>query len=246
MKYTARDHAYVYGVVAQEIVKACPDAPEVLKKAITVYGLQRGSRMGQTADAFGDARTMQTYLAYGEWAPAPGEMEICIPEESPSAVWNVKKCPWNQEWSEQGMLDVGKYYCQYVDRELVHGFSPSLELGTGSTQTGGDAYCYFKWNGADMTPEHKAENAQIAAKVGKERLKTWAYHAGHIYKTMREVLCECKGEAVCSAVFEQADARLAAHFGQETVELLHAGLLLDYWVTPSCKKTALLEQMFAE
>ena len=128
----------------------------------------------------------------------------------------------------------------------MHGFSPALELGTGETQTGGDAYCYFKWNGADMTPEHKVENAQIAGKVGKERLKTWAYHAGHIYKTMREVLCEGKGEELCGAVFERADARLAEHFGEETVELLHAGLLLDYWVTPSCKKTSLLEQMFAD
>ena len=55
-----------------------------------------------------------------------------------------------------------------------------------------------------------------------------------------------KGEELCGAVFERADARLAEHFGEETVELLHAGLLLDYWVTPSCKKTSLLEQMFAD
>lgn len=245
MKFTARDHAFVYGVIAQEIISCCPDAETILEEAIKTYGLQRGSRMGQTCDAFGDKRTMQTYMAYGEWAPAPGEMDIAIPEESPSAVWNVKKCPWSQEWAEKGMMDVGKYYCKYVDRELVHGFHPDLELGTGTTQTAGDEFCYFKWNGADMTPEHKAENAAIGEKVGQVRLKTWAYHMGHIYKTMGQVLEQHVGEQVRAKVFGQADHRLAQRYGQEMVELMHAGLVLDYWVTPSCKPTHFLAQMFA-
>lgn len=246
MKYTARDHAFVYGVIAQEILASAPDAVAVLEKAIQVYGLQRGSRMGQTAQMFGDERTMQTYLAYGEWAPAPGEMEIDIPQESPSVIWNVKKCPWSQEWAEQGMLEVGKYYCQFVDRELVHGFNAKLELGTGTTQTGGDAFCYFKWNGADMTPVHKAENATIAQKVGTDRLKTWAYHMGHIYKTMYEVLAEKAGSDTAKRIYEKADIRLEEHYGKEMVELMHAGMVLDYWVTPSCRRTELLKAMWQE
>lgn len=244
MQYTARDHAYVYGVIAQELLKKKEDALDVLEKCIKVYGLQRGARMGATAEAFGDERTMQTYMAYGEWAPAPGEMTIDIPEESPSAVWKVRKCPWNEEWKEQNMLDVGKYYCKYVDRELVHGFNPELELGIGTTQTGGDEYCYFKWNGADMTPEHKEENAQISKKVGNVRLKTWAYHMGHIYKTMREVIQKNLGQETCSAVFESADQRIAEHYGEDTVELLHVATLLDYWVTPSLKRAKRLSELF--
>ena len=246
MSYTARDHAYVYGVIAQELLAAKPEAEDVLREAIETYGRQRGSRMGQTADAFGDPRTMQTYLAYGEWAPAPGEMDIAIPEESPSAVWNVKKCPWSQEWTEKDMLDVGKYYCKYVDRELVHGYNPELDLGIGTTQTNGDPYCYFKWNGADMTPEHKAENASIAEKIGKVRLKTWAYHMGHIYKTMGEVVEKRLGKEVREQVYAKSDERLALRYGKDMVDLMHAGLLLDYWVTPSLKAAARLSEMFTD
>ena len=246
MNYTARDHAFIYGVLAQELLAAAPGSEDVLKQCIEVYGLQRGSRMGQTADAFGDARTMQTYLAYGEWAPAPGEMDIEIPEESPSAVWNVKKCPWSQEWAEQGMLDVGKFYCKYVDRELVHGFHSALELGVGTTQTNGDAFCYFKWNGADMTPEHKEENAAIGRKVGSVRLKTWAYHMGHIYKTMGEVIEKRLGAAVRGQIYEKADKRLAERFGGALVELMHAALVLDYWVTPSLKPVDRLGELFQD
>lgn len=246
MNYTARDHAFVYGVIAQEVLARRPDGTDVLEEGIKLYGLQRGSRMGQTADAFGDPRTMQTYLAYGEWAPAPGEMEIEVPEESPSAVWNVKKCPWSREWAEQGMLEVGKLYCKYVDRELVHGFHPELDLGIGATQTGGDPYCYFKWNGADLTPEHKAENAAIGQKVGKVRLKTWAYHMAHIYKTMGEVVERRLGREVREAVYAGADRRLAQRYGEELVELMHAGLVLDYWTTPSLKPVERLNELFQD
>lgn len=247
MKYTAKDHAYVYGVIAEELLAAYSgEEDETLRECIQVYGLQRGSRMGQTCDAYGDKRSMQTYMAYGEWAPAPGEMEIDVPEESPSAVWNVKKCPWSQEWAEKDMNGVGKYYCKYVDRELVHGFRADLELETGTTQTNGDAYCYFKWIGADMTPEHKAENAEIANKVGTVRLKTWAYHMGHIYKTMGEVIEKRLGTEARKVVYEKADERLAAYYGSEMVELMHAGLMLDYWVTPSLKKAELLSAMFED
>lgn len=189
---------------------------------------------------------MQTYLAYGEWAPAPGEMDIVVTRSSPSAEWHVMKCPWSQEWAEQGMNAVGKYYCQFVDRELVHGYNPQLELGTGTTQTAGDPYCYFQWTGADMTAEHIAENAAIANKVGTVRLKTWAYHMGHIYKTMGCVIEETLGKAAYDAVYGEADRRLENRYGSETVQLMHAGLLLDYWVTPSLKSTGYLKEMFEE
>ena len=244
MNYTAREHAFIYGVIAQELMRIAPDAGETLAESIRVYGLQRGARMGQTAEKFGDERSMRTYLAYGEWAPAPGEMDVEIPQNSPSAVWHVKKCPWCQEWTEKGMLDVGKYYCKYVDRELVHGFNAELELGTGTTQTNGDAYCFFEWAGADMTPENKAANAEIAKKTGSARLKTWAYHMAHIYKTMGEVIGKDLGREKQEEIFRAADARIEEHLGAETVELMHLGRMLDFWVTPSLEPTNRLSEFF--
>ena len=81
--------------------------------------------------------------------------------------------------------------------------------------------------------------------MGTVRLKTWAYHMGHIYKTMGQILEQRTDAAVRAEVYEKADRRIAERYGEETVQLMHAGLLLDYWVTPSCKPTELLEQMFA-
>lgn len=246
MKYTARDHAYVYGTIAQTALKLYPDCTDALVEGIKTYGLQRGTRMAQTAALYGDELSMQHYLAYGEWAPAPGEMEVDIPETSPSAVWHVKKCPWNQEWKENGMLDVGKLYCAYVDAELVHGFNPDLELGIGFTQTGGDPYCYFKWNGADMTSEHAEENRQIQKKVGNVRIKPWSYHMAHIYKTMGECLEKTLGNKARQKIYDAVDKKLYERYGQDCVDLMHVGLVLDYWITTSSKPISVIHELFQE
>jgi hypothetical protein len=246
VKYSAKDHAFVYGVIAQALIRQGGEAKSVLEESIKVYGAQRGSRMGQTADAFGDQRTMQTYLLYGEWVSAAGEMIVDVTEETPCAVWHVHKCPWNEAWTELGMLDVGKYYCKHVDRELVHGYNPDLELGVGETQTNGDSYCYFKWTGAEITPANELENAKISEKVGTVRLRNWAYHMAHIYKTMGEVIQKRLGCAARSAVFFEADERLLSRYGQHLVDLMHAGLIVDFWVTPSLKPVELLPVLFQD
>lgn len=244
MKFTARDHAFVYGTIAQAVFSLYPDATDAIVEGIKTYGLQRGARMAQTAACFGDENTMQNYLVYGEWAPAVGEMNIDIPERSPSAVWHVKKCPWQQEWDEKNMMDAGKLYCAYVDAELVHGFNSQLELGIGATQTSGHDYCYFKWTGADMNPENVKINNKKKEKVGDVRLKTWGYHMAHIYKTMGEFLQKNLGEEACQNVYKLVDGKIEQRYGKATVELMHVGLVLDYWITPSCKSVGRLSELF--
>jgi hypothetical protein len=243
-KYTAKDHAFIYGVIAQSALELFPDCKPALIEGIQVYGLQRGSRMGQLADTFGDERSMQHYMAYGEWAPAPGEMDIEIPQVSPSAVWHVKKCPWSQEWKEKGMLEVGQLYCKYVDRELVHGFCRDLDLGIGTTQTAGDDYCYFCWTGADMTLEHQQENKEIQSRIGNSKIRPWAYHMSHLYKTMGECLEKQLGQKEKEQIYRKADEKIQEAYGESCVKMLHAGLLLDYWVTPGLKETELLSELF--
>ncbi|MGI6623674.1 MAG: L-2-amino-thiazoline-4-carboxylic acid hydrolase [Acetivibrionales bacterium] len=246
MKYTARDHAFVYGTIAKTALSLYPDCKEALIEGIKTYGRQRGFRMAQTASCFGDDLDMQHYLAYGEWSPQPGEMDIEVPEVSPSAVWHVKRCPWKQEWAEKDMLDVGKIYCAYVDSELVRGFNPDLKLGTGKTQTAGDEYCYFKWVGADMSQQNLEENNRIKEKVGNVRLRKWSYHMAHIYKTMGECLQQALGADARARIYEEADKKLLERYGKGCVDLMHAGLTIDYWITPSLKPMHLLKELFSE
>ncbi len=244
MNYTAKDHAFLYGVIAQTALKLYPGCTDAVVSGIKEYGMQRGSRMAQTARAFGDEATMQNYLAYGEWAAGPGEMDVHIVQSSPLSVWNVRRCPWSEEWKERGMLDVGKLYCAYVDTALVKGFNPELVLGIGPTQTAGDSFCLFEWNGADMTPEAAAENKRRQERAGTARLRPWLYHMAHIYKTMGGHLGKTLGEGARAAVYAEADRIAASRYGEDCVAALHAGLLVDYWVSPSCLPSGSLPDLF--
>lgn len=244
MLFNAHDHAFIYGVIAEETLKNDASNKEALVKGIIIYGNQRGARMAQLANMHGKVLSMKNYLAFGEWAPAPGEMDVRIVETSPDAVWNVYKCPWNAEWKEKDMLQMGELYCKYVDAALVKGFNNDLELGLGSNQSKGDEFCYFKWNGADMTDKNKEDNAIIQKELGNERIRSWEYHCGHIYKTLRETLANEIGAEKTDEIFEKADTRIESELGAEAVELMHAGLLIDYWVCPSGKDVGLIKRFF--
>ena len=63
---------------------------------------------------------------------------------------------------------------------------------------------------------------------------------------MHEVLAEKAGSDTAKRIYEKADIRLEEHYGKEMVELMHAGMVLDYWVTPSCRRTELLKAMWQE
>lgn len=244
MEFCARDHAWLYGVLAQEIRRERPeDFPAILQAAVEAYGAQRGSRMGQAADACGFPRSMLTYLSCGEWTAAPGESSLEIAGTDP-IVWHVTACPWQAEWAREGMTDVGRYYCRSVDRALVHGFNPELELTIGEEMTAGDGYCYFRWNGAAQTDETRRQMEAMAEESRPLRLKSWVYHMGHLYKTMGEVLEEKAGSDIRRSVYSVADSRIEARFGHEAVELLHAGLALDYGVNPTPDAASQLGKFF--
>lgn len=243
-KMTARDHAFIYGVIAEETLKMSEGLRGPLVKGIITYGNQRGARMAQLAKMYGEETSMKNYLAFGEWSPAPGEMDVRIPQKTPSSIWNVHKCPWNAEWKEDNMLKMGEIYCKYVDAALVKGFNKNLDLGLDTNQSKGDEFCYFKWNGADMTDENSKSNAEIQKKVGNDRIRSWEYHCAHIYKTLRVALEQEMDSKVFEQLFKTIDGAIEKKLGKEVVALMHAGLLIDFWVCPSGKNAELVGQLF--
>lgn len=243
MEFSAHDHAWLFGVLAQEIRSACPhDFPDLLRDAVETCAVQRGRRMARAADACGFPRSMLAYLACGELPPSP-DAALTVAGDDP-IVWHVTACPWQAEWARCGMTDVGRFYCRSIDRSLVRGFNPDLELTTGETLTDGCAFCYFRWNGAAQTDETRRQMEAMAEESRPLRLKSWVYHMGHLYKTMGDVLEEKAGSHIRRSVYSAADSRIEARFGHEAVELLHAGLALDYGVNPTPDAASQLGKFF--
>ena len=93
MEFSARDHAWLYGVLAQEIRRAQPDDfPDLLRDAVETCAVQRGSRMGWAADESGFPRSMLAYLACGELPDFSGESQVQVAGTDP-IVWHVTTCP---------------------------------------------------------------------------------------------------------------------------------------------------------
>ena len=228
MEASARAHALLFGVLAQEIRRARPgDYPVLLQSAVETYGLQRGRRMGQAADACGFGRTMLAYLACGELPPSPGAVTDVAGDDP--VVWHVTACPWQAAWAGADMTDVGTFYCRFIDESVVRGFSPDLRLTTGETLTAGGPWCLFRWNGASLAGGGRAALDAMTEKARPLCLRPWTYHMAHLYKTVGDVLEAQAGPEVRAAVFAAADARL----DPETAAALRQGLDQDYDVNPA-------------
>jgi hypothetical protein len=218
--FTAEHHALLFGWLARAVVEeAGPGMGEpVVRRAVRRYGRERGGRMAARATADGHPLTLSAYVAYGEWRADPDAMEQAFAERAPQARLLVDRCPWHTVWGENGLLDHGRLYCLEIDQALVEGFNPNLELEVRGTRPNGAAQCDFLFHEALVDEPVDAPAA---------RVMSWAYHLGHLYWSVREVVVEALGEAGERAL-ERALSDFAARYGEEAVEAILAYRETDF------------------
>lgn len=194
---TARSHAYLFGLIAKEVIDTFGEAGiEVIAKGVSRYGEQRGSRMAQRTAIDGAEPTALNYVLYGEWSAEPGEMDVAIPTKNPDIQYWVKKCPWHDVWTEQGLLEkYGYLYCKYVDVALARGYNPELQFDILTNRGQGDDVCDMRLRGANVTEEDDAKFAAQAQKLGAKAKMPWDYHCAHLFKTLWESVSATFGPA---------------------------------------------------
>jgi hypothetical protein len=187
---TARSHAYLFGVIAGEVITAYGErGVDAIAKGTVKYGQQRGQRMAQRTVADGFELSALNYIAYGEWSAEPGEMDFTIPSKNPDVQFCIKKCPWYDVWQEHGLLDqYGYLYCQYVDVALAEGYNPSLQFDVLSTRACGGEVCDMRIRRANASAQDEAELADRIKKLGNKAKMPWDYHCAHLFKTMWETV----------------------------------------------------------
>lgn len=187
---TATHHALLFSCIAKSLMdKVGKEKGEpLIRKAVQIYGHQRGKRMALRARANTHALTMANYLAYGEWSVPKEEMDFRLVDKTPHARMQVVKCPWHSAWEKRGLIEFGKYFCKEIDEALVHGFNPDLTIEIKSTQTNGGSHCEFLFKGADLT-FFKLLGLGYKKKIspGARAVMSWEYHSGHLYKTLGQV-----------------------------------------------------------
>jgi len=189
--FTARHHALVFTSIAKEIMNQTnkKNYEYLIRKAVRKYGEQRGKRMGLRALKNGHDLSVVNYFAYGEWLVNKGEMDMQFIEKSPDARLNIFKCPWYNVWKENNLLEYGRYFCREIDNALVRGFNPDLKIKIKSTQTNGANLCDFVFKDANINfIKMLGLIYKKKIKPGVNAVMPWDYHAGHLFKTIGEVI----------------------------------------------------------
>ncbi|MDR3589536.1 MAG: L-2-amino-thiazoline-4-carboxylic acid hydrolase [Negativicutes bacterium] len=231
---TARSHAYLFGVIAREVIDAYgKPGIEAIAQGVVRYGRQRGRRMALRALRDGAELSPLNYLAYGEWSAEPGEMDSSVPAKNPDVQLWIKKCPWYDVWQENGLVEkYGYLYCQYVDKALAEGFNPELRFDVLTNRSSGGAVCDMRIRGANATEKEEAELAARVQRLGSKAKMPWDYHSGHLYKTLWEVIVARFGFAGLASMDRGLQAFVAA-YGEEAGAAILKLMDIDYNVLPA-------------
>jgi len=213
VEFTPTHHALLFAWIAESIIQVVGEehGRPAVRKAIRLYGEERGGRMAQRAVKDGYNPDMTAYLAYGEWQAAPGLFDSAMDAESEIPRSHVFRCPWHQAWVDNGINETGRLYCLEIDESLGRGFGLDVNLEVNGTRSNGAEACEFIYHGADL-------EALAGIQVDRSKtVKSWAFHLGHLFKTMRTVLETEFGEVGLSAV-DTGLNKFGTRFGFDAVE----------------------------
>lgn len=232
-RFCAEHHAAMFGLFARAVLDVCGDSGRELVKAGTkLYAYGRGHRMRLRCLRDRNTPDMLHYMAYGEWVPMPGTMEIRTRQKSPVNKTLVVRCPWKTAWKKYGLMDYARHYCDYADFALVKGFDEDLNLTMDSCMARGDEGCGFIWNGADLTEAHEAEIARVKAANQTDGIMSWEYHTAHLYSAFCEVLERGLDGESCGQAVSCVRKEFAQLFGEEALETVDGYAGTDFLELP--------------
>jgi hypothetical protein len=213
VEFTPTHHALLFAWIAESIIQAVGEehGQPAVRKAVRRYGEERGGRMAQRAVKDGLKPDMTAYMAYGEWQAAPGSFDSAMVTAGETPRSHVFRCPWHQAWVNNGINETGRLYCLEIDESLGRGFGLDVNLEITGTRSNGAEACEFIYHGADL--EALAKIHLDTSKI----VKPWAYHLGHLFKTMRTVLEAEFGEVGLTAV-DAGLEKFKTRFGGDAVE----------------------------
>lgn len=221
-QFYIEDHAVIYGLLVKNAINLCGEAGEQASIQGTIlYAKERGLRMAMRADANGAELTPNNYILYGEWVDSKKLGRAEIKSVTPEYRTNSLACGWYGAWEEHGLMEYGKIYCTWIDKNLVKGFNPDNELEIDSILTHGGPCCAFHWVGADfLDMEDLKKTREKKAAMADKVLKDFLYHTGHILSAMCRQYYMDLGLAKGKAIAEKALEEYLAIFGQEKTEAL--------------------------
>ncbi len=92
---------------------------------VDTFGEERGRDIARRAAAAGKANTVENYLTSYDM----GRSELFVYEDvygQGQVEQTFTKCPFADQWMQDGMEDYGIIYCEQIDPAIARGFNPDL------------------------------------------------------------------------------------------------------------------------
>ena len=171
---------------------------------------------------------MASYFAYCEWSWRGESVRTANDPRLPHVSFRMLKCPWHTAWRENGLEDVGHFYCRCVDRAILRGFNPAFRLRMPSClppKSGGRLRLSLGKRG--NTPALTERQKRIQERLQGTQVKDFLYHTAHLYRTLLD--CARRQDPQAAALVEaEAGQAFAQRFGAEALEQVRQAAQGDF------------------
>ena len=226
VKFTETHHAFISARYYARLKESGRENFEdIFLFAVRHYGAQRGGRMAQRALRDGRPLNFAAYRYYSEWAFTEEYLSTATAfsrdtERDENYSFEVRDCPWNRVYQEQGLPDGALAYCRDLDCSIVRGFNPELR------------YAVERFPGTDPLCRQTQFHAELDQDAGyperdPDNRKDFTYHCGHVFAVFRTTLRNCLGTSG-DRITDGVLADFAARFGEEAKEALLAAAATDF------------------
>lgn len=214
------NHAVLFGLVAKYSEEALGNKGlETCGQGVILMGRERGLRSAKRCMANGDELTVKNYLCYAELLDSEGWNKVEIEAYSPAYQTSTVRCGWYDTWQKYGLEKYSSVYCSVIDKNIVYGFNPQLQLEMDKLLANGNDCCAFKWINCSL-----GDAAELDAIMEKRtRLlssitKNYLYAIGHLLSALHRVLCLEHGLIVGDAIIDNALEEYANIFSKEKAD----------------------------
>lgn len=231
-EFYMEDHAVLYALLAKEAITTYgKEGEEATVKGTILYAKERGLRMAMRALADGEELTLKNYLVYKEWDDYKKVSKSKVASLTPEYRTNNLICGWCDAWKKHNLLEYGKIYCVWIDKNLVKGFNPENTLEIDSLLSHGEDCCDFHWLGTNFNSEEELKkNNEKKVTLSKRTLKDFLYHTGHLLSAMTRQYYMDLGLIKGQELIKKALNEYEIKFGKMKREAIEEEAKLDFLV----------------
>ncbi|MDQ0206848.1 L-2-amino-thiazoline-4-carboxylic acid hydrolase [Alkalicoccobacillus murimartini] len=134
-KEAKQEHQSIYVWMAKlfaEITKAVVDkygeaGQDAVREGVRTFGQERGRGIASRANHMGQPNTLENYLSnYDMGRSELFEFENVFTEKNIEQTFT--KCPFGQQWVDDGMGEYGILYCEMIDPAVAKGYNTDFEV----------------------------------------------------------------------------------------------------------------------